>query len=237
MIRGIFFDAAGVLYRRNAPTASFALQLLQEGAFTAEVNESDTQHLEELRVNASQGFASYEAYWHQFLQFHGVQSHDQRERMITQITSFSNDVLPVEGCREALLVLKERQFILGIISDTIYPLDWKMQRLAKAGVAELIDVVACSTDLGMHKPDPAFYRYALQQAQLTPDQSAFVGHDAKELRGARRAGMMTVAVNYESKAKADHYCDKMMDLVAIPEFTARVEPCDAASQVVNLSKA
>jgi FMN phosphatase YigB (HAD superfamily) len=156
--------------------------------------------------------------------------------MITQITTFSNDVLPVEDCRDALLVLKERHFILGIISDTIYPLEWKMQRLAKAGVAELIDVVACSTDLGMHKPDPAFYRYALQQAQLTPDQSAFVGHDAKELRGARRAGMMTVAVNYESKAKADHYCQKMMDLVNIPEFAASVQTSGVANQAAHALK-
>jgi FMN phosphatase YigB (HAD superfamily) len=141
-----------------------------------------------------------------------------------------------DGCREALLILKQRGFILGIISDTIYPLEWKMQRLAKAGVAELIDVVACSTDLGMHKPDPAFYRYALQQAQLTPDQSAFVGHDAKELRGARRAGMMTVAVNYEKKAKADHYCQKMMDLVSISEFADPVATCDVVDQAVHASK-
>ncbi|MHC1739821.1 MAG: HAD family hydrolase [Anaerolineaceae bacterium] len=223
MIRGIFFDAAGVLYQRNAPTASYALRLLQEGTFSTQINESDSQKLEELRVNASQGFASYESYWHQFLLYHGVQNSEQRARMIIQITTFSNDVQKVEGCREALVVLKERKFIMGIISDTIYPLEWKMQRLAKAGVADLIDLIACSTDLGMHKPDPAFYRYAMEQAQLPPEQSAFVGHDAKELSGARQAGMLTVAVNYEEKVKADHYCQTMMDLLTIPEFAAPKE--------------
>jgi putative hydrolase of the HAD superfamily len=171
-----------------------------------------------MRVDASKGGTSHEAYWHQFLAFHGVGDNETRCKMIKQIVDFSNTVLPVEGCRESLLELKRRNYILGIISDTIYPLEWKMARLAKAGVADLIDIVACSTDLGMHKPDPAFYCYAVSQANLTVDQSAFVGHDIRELRGARRSGMLTVAVNYDKGAKADHYCNTMLELLSVPEF-------------------
>ena len=46
---------------------------------------------------------------------------------------------------------------------------------------------------------------ALQQAHLTPDEFAFVGHDTEELDGAHRAGMATVAVHYDPGAKADCY--------------------------------
>jgi FMN phosphatase YigB (HAD superfamily) len=222
MIKGIFFDAAGVLYRRSAPTANYALQLLKQAAYHGEIKESENQHLEMMRANSSQGLASYEAYWYQFLLFHGVANSEMRREMISKITAFSNDVQPVEGCKEALTILKERHYLLGIISDTIYPLEWKMKRLAKAGVADLLDVVACSTDMGIHKPAPAFYHYAMQQAHLSPDDSAFVGHDAKELRGARRAGMMTVAINNDEKARADHFCKEMMELVSIPEFSLSV---------------
>jgi hypothetical protein len=42
----------------------------------------------------------------------------------------------------------------------------------------------------------------------------------KELRGARRAGMMAVAVNYDPGAKADYYCSKIAELISIPEFAA-----------------
>jgi len=63
--------------------------------------------------------------------------------------------------------------------------------------------VACSTVLGVHKPDPAMYLDALQQARLAPSEAAFVGHLAVELEGARKAGMTTVAVNYDPDAKAD----------------------------------
>jgi len=102
-------------------------------------------------------------------------------------------VLAIPGGKEALAGLKQRGFVLGIVTDTIYPIDWKMRWLDKVGVAEFMDVVACSTVLGAHKPDPAMYLNALQQAHLAPSESAFVGHDAGELEGARKAGIATVA--------------------------------------------
>lgn len=218
MIKGIFFDAAGVLYRRSSPTADFALALLKQNEYSTLVAQEQSDHLERMRVDASMGQTSHENYWHQFLQFHGVIDLEQRSEMIKKILEYSNSVLPVDGCRDALLELKRRGFILGIISDTIYPLEWKMKRLSMAGVADLIEIVACSTDLGMHKPHPAFYRYAVNQAELAPYQTAFVGHDIRELRGARRAGMMTVAIFAEEGSKADHYCNSMADLIMIPEF-------------------
>ena len=218
MIKGIFFDAAGVLYQRSSPTADFAVKLIQQNGCYEDPTTEEARNLEVMRVSASQGQIRFEAYWQQYLLLHGVKNTDQHKSMIEQITSYSNDVLPVAGSREALAGLKQRNFILGIITDTIYPLEWKMMRLARAGVAEFIDVVACSTALGVHKPDPAIYLNALQQVNLTPAESAFVGHDAKELTGAHQAGMLTVAINYEPGVQADYYCQSLPDLLNVPEF-------------------
>jgi HAD superfamily hydrolase (TIGR01509 family) len=226
MIKGIFFDAAGVLYKRSAPTADFALELLKNENFSKTVTEEESENLAKMRVEATQGVGGHESYWHHFLMFHGVQSQEQRAGMIKKIVEFSNSVDPVAGCRETLSELKKRGYILGIISDTIYPLEWKMTRLAKAGVADMIEIVACSTDLGMHKPDPAFYRYAVNQADLTPAETAFVGHDLKELRGARRAGMLTVAVNYDPGAKADYYCQQIIEMLDIPVLASISVPAE-----------
>jgi len=218
MIKGIFFDAAGILYQRMSPTADFAEELAKKKNYSGVPSKQERQDLESMRVHASQGQFSHEEYWQQFLLLHGVKNTRQQKRMIKQIIDYSNDVFPVPGCREALAALKHRNFILGIITDTIYPLEWKMMRLAKAGVSGYIDVVACSTDLGLHKPDPAIYLNALQQVNLVPSESAFVGHDASEIRGAHQAGMVTVAVNFEHGVHADYYCLSMLDLLEIPEL-------------------
>ena len=108
--------------------------------------------------------------------------------------------------RETVQALKQRGFVLSIITDTIYPLARKMRWLEKIGVAEFVDHVACSTELGVHKPDPAIYLGAVRQAGLTVDESAFVGHATDELAGARRVGMKTVAVFYGADARGGLLC-------------------------------
>jgi len=217
-VKGIFFDAADVFYRRPVSTDKYVLNLLKEQSLSTELSAKDRKRQKALRSQANHGQLSPEVYWDQFLLMHGVAVVEQRKTLVGQIIDYSNNVLPIPGGREALAGLKRRGFVLGIVTDTIYPVEWKMRWLDQVGVAEFIDVVSCSTVLGMHKPDPAMYLDALQQAHLTPSESAFVGHDAEELEGARRAGIATVAVNHDPGAKADYYARSLVDLLNVPIF-------------------
>ena len=218
MLKGILFDAADVFYYRPGPTDRYALTLIRQRGYSATLSPDDQKRLKQLHIEATEGRVSPEAYWDQLCLMHGVAIPQEREALVEQINDYSNQVLPIPGGREALAGLKQRGFVLGIITDTMYPVEWKMRWLVQVGVAEFIDVVACSTVLGAHKPEPAMYLNALQQAHLTPDESAFVGHDAEELDGARKAGMTTVAVNYDPEAKADYYCQSLLDLLNVPIF-------------------
>ena len=217
-IKGIFFDAAGIFYSRPKPTENYALNLLKRNGFSTEPSQEDLGRQKDLRAEASHGHVSYAAYWDQFLLMRGVTDPEQRKTLSKKIFDYSDSVIPVPGGREVVAGLKQRGFILGVVTDTMYPLEWKMRRLARVGVAEFVDVVACSTVLGAHKPDPTMYSNALQQAHLAPGEAAFVGHDARELEGARKAGMATVAVNYDPDAKADYYCKSLLDLLNVPIF-------------------
>jgi HAD superfamily hydrolase (TIGR01509 family) len=217
-IRGIFFDAADVLYRRPEPTRTYVSNLLKERGLSTELGEQDRMRQRALRSQAESGQIGPDEYWDQALLLHGVADPAERRALVDQINDYSDQVLPIPGGREALAGLKQRGFILGIVTDTVYPIERKRRWLNTVGVAEFIDVLACSTDLGMHKPDPAVYLAALRQAHLTPSESAFVGHDAGELGGAHRAGMATVAVNYEPGAMADYYAPSLAELLNVPIF-------------------
>lgn len=216
MIKGIFFDAAGILYTRSGPTEKYALNLLQKNGFETEISPEQRERQLQIHTLANQGLMKHDAYWDEFLAMRGVTNPDQRKDFYLKIITYSNNVQPVSGAREALLGLKQRGFLLGIITDTIYPIEWKMRRLEKAGVADLIDVVACSSDLGAHKPDPAVYLYALQQAKLQQGEAAFVGHLGIELDGARQTGMITIAIDHDPDASADYYCPSLMDMLNLP---------------------
>ena len=220
MIHGILFDAADVFYYRPSSPARHALDLLEQHGYRMGISAHQRNQQTHLEVQATEGRITHEAFWDNVLQMHGVDALDVRQTLMMQIFDHANRVLAIPGGRGALAELKRRGFVLGIVTDTMYPLKWKMNWLAQVGVAEYIDVVACSTVLGTHKPDPAIYLNALQQAHLTPSESAFVGHDAGELAGAHHAGLVTVAVNHDSAAKADYYAKSLIDLLSVPIFQA-----------------
>jgi FMN phosphatase YigB (HAD superfamily) len=212
MIKAIFFDAAGILYTRTGHTEDFALKLLQEMGFDTALSPDQKEVQLAIHSKANQGIITHETYWDQFLLMRNVIEPDQRKNIINQITIYTNDVLQVTGAAQTLMKLKNRGLILGIITDTIYPLEWKIRRLEKAGVSEFIDIISCSSELGAHKPDPAVYNYALQQANIKPEEAAFVGHMGIELSGAHQVGMITIAIDHDDGAIADFYCNSLLDL-------------------------
>jgi len=218
MIKGIFFDAADVFYERRESTTSFAQELLKQRGYRVDVSAQDLVRQKDLHMQATEGRIGHEEFWSEFLQMRGVVDAAQRQILVQQIVEQAHDVVPIPGGRTAMAALKQRGFVLGIVTDTMYPVEWKMAWLKKVGIAEFIDIIACSTVLGAHKPNPEIYVNAMQQAKIAPSESAFVGHDARELEGARRAGMTTVAVNFDPEAKADFYCTSLLDLLNVPIF-------------------
>jgi HAD superfamily hydrolase (TIGR01509 family) len=217
-IKGIFFDAAGVLYGRPESTSIYVSTLLKDRGLIVEFSAQDRARHKALRSEANKGHLGPNEYWDQVLLMYGVTAPAERKVLLAKIDDYSDNVLPIPGGREALAGLKQRGFVLGIVTDTIYPIERKKRWLDAIGIIEFIDVLACSTALGAHKPEPAIYLNALQQAHLTPAESAFVGHATDELEGARRAGLATVAVHYDPGARADYYAESLADLLNVPIF-------------------
>lgn len=217
-LRGILFDAAGVFYDRPEPTRKYVANLLQEMGLSAELSAEDRERQKALRSQANRGHFGPSEYWDQVLLMLGVDSSAEREGLVAKINAYSDQVRAIPGGSEVLASLKQRGFVLGIVTDTIYPIGRKMRWLNQVGVAEFIDVIACSTVVGAQKPDPVIYSNALQQAHLRPYEAAFVGHAVDELEGARSAGMITVAVLWDPGARADYYAESLLDLLDVPIF-------------------
>jgi HAD superfamily hydrolase (TIGR01509 family) len=220
-IRGIFFDAAGVFYDREKATGQFVTELLGARGFPTQLGNIAQARKKELDILATEGTLGYSAYWDEVLAMHSVADSTERATLREIILASTHEVFGYPGAREAMAGLKARGFLLGIVTDTIYPLEWKMNWLEKVGIAEFVDVVSCSTVTGSHKPEPEMYLNALSQAKLAPSESAFVGHDTRELAGAKRAGLTTVAVNYDPDAQADYYASSLPDLLNVRIFQVK----------------
>ncbi len=219
-IKAIFFDAAGVFYDRRETTSALLRRRLAEFGLPLELAPAQAARHRTIYELATEGRIGHAAYWDERLRLHGLTDSAPRARLSKEIIDHNFDVFGYPGGRAAMAGLRSRGFILGLVTDTIYPVEWKIAWLDKVGVAEFFTVVACSTVVGAHKPRPEMYLNAVGQAGLTPAESAFVGHDVGELAGARRAGLVTVAVNYDPEARADYFVESLPALLDVPIFAA-----------------
>jgi putative hydrolase of the HAD superfamily len=89
--------------------------------------------------------------------------------------------------------LRARGLKLGLVSnafDSRRLLDRDMERM---GLAERLDSVVFSSEVGVRKPHPEIFRRCLAELEVEPERALFVGDRLYEdVRGASELGMKTV---------------------------------------------
>ena len=212
-IRAILFDAGDILYSRPERGRKLTAFLQELG-----LNQVDNDAVQKQKVTdqAYMGNITQDQYRETLLRLHGVSQPEQIERGKQILDDEDHDLQFFEGVAQTLSVLKEKGYLLGVITDTSNPLYVKLNWFERGGFGDVWDVIISSYELGVRKPHPDIYGAALQQLGLAAGQAVFVGHKAEELAGARRVGMKTIAFNYEDKAVADFYIHRFTDLLATP---------------------
>ncbi len=103
------------------------------------------------------------------------------------------DAVPLETYPEtgaALRDLRAAGFRLGVLANQ--PVSARLD-LERAGIAALCDGVWLSAAVGLAKPDPAFFRLALDAWALPPSRVAYVGdRPDNDVAPARMLGMTAV---------------------------------------------
>jgi putative hydrolase of the HAD superfamily len=211
--QAILFDAGDVLYYRTGKGKKLAA-LLRELALDA--NNHSSAQKRKLKDLAYSGQIEQEAYREGMLRLAGMTDPQAIARGLQILDDEEKEVSFFEGVRETLLALKQRGYLLGIVTDTASHTAVKLNWLEKGGIAGLWDCFVSSKELKVRKPDPKMYCTALRQLGISPAQAIFVGHKAAELKGARAVGLRTVAFNHDRGAKADVFIDHFADLLDLP---------------------
>lgn len=98
-----------------------------------------------------------------------------------------------DGTLALLDALRGRGLRLGLVSNAFDP-GWLVRRdLGAMGLAERLDIVVLSSEVGKRKPHPEPFELALRALDVAPEDALFVG-DAlyHDVRGAAEAGLTTV---------------------------------------------
>ena len=128
------------------------------------------------------GRQSATQFWHAIGPELGLKSHaeiDEFRRRYHSDESINPEVLD-------LIHQLHGRYKLAVLSNNPPGLDkW----LADWGILELFDVVICSGDEGLIKPDPAAYRLTLKQLGVAPHEAVFIDDTRGHVEAAQKLGM------------------------------------------------
>jgi putative hydrolase of the HAD superfamily len=92
----------------------------------------------------------------------------------------------VPGAGEAIRDLRRHDLRLGVVANWDCDLPTHLERL---GLHGLFDTVVTSARAGAAKPDPAIFRLALHELDVSPERVLHVGDEPIDEEGARAAGL------------------------------------------------
>lgn len=216
-VRAILFDAGDILYFRPERDQKFQAFLVELGLADKEIPVTERSAL---KAQAYVGSISQNEFREATLRLYGVNIPEQLASGKQAMEEDDNNIQFFDGVRETLIELKKEGYLLGIITDTAVPLHVKLRWFEGGGFGNVWDAIISSHDLGIQKPAPEIYQSALRQLGLSANQAIFVGHDPRELDGARAVGMKTVAFNYGQNASADYYIENFADLSTLPVLSS-----------------
>ncbi|WP_337590370.1 HAD family hydrolase [Kribbella sindirgiensis] len=104
------------------------------------------------------------------------------------LTQYTNNWIAYPDARPALEVARSNGWRIGVLTNG----STKQQnaKLRAIGLADLIDVVCTSEELGVSKPDPRAYRRVCEALGVEPSETMMVGDNLElDVVAARAAGL------------------------------------------------
>ena len=200
-VKAIAFDGHGVIYHRPRRVIDVLLDYLEEKGLTIDREEAESLYLP-LQREAFVGQMSSKEMIQRFCDMLALRSFEEELLEVFQKASAAIELEP--GLREVLERLRRCGLIIGMITNSVHPVSIKRAWLRQHGIEDLFDVILSSADEAVCKPSVEIFRRFASRLSLAPEEIVFVGHDEKEIKGAKAAGMVTVC--FRCKEKIADFC-------------------------------
>lgn len=213
MITAIAFDGNGVLYYRKKDFTDALMEYIRARHmpdFDVEAGAAD--HLRFMHQSFDGAIDKAEA-MRLFLDAAGIIDPEARADISRKEIEYSKGITLFPTEKESLLELERRGFILGMITNSYQSAAEKASWFRALGLDCVAERVVSSIDAGVSKPDVGIYLEFARRVGMKPENIAFVGHEAAELRGAREAGMLAISFNCGPEIRQRIHLEVFSDLL------------------------
>jgi putative hydrolase of the HAD superfamily len=190
-LRGILFDLDGTLVDRKTTLDLFANELAT--TYAEDLNEIDTDNFINIIRNADgQGYRpKTEAFQLIIQNLPWINPPTVEELSDCWYTTYPKCAQAMKDAYTVLETLKTRGFKLGIVTNgTERTQNGKIERL---DFHTYVETIIISETAGIKKPDPKIFHMALEDLNLSPSETYFVGdHPTNDIAGAEAIGMTAI---------------------------------------------
>jgi HAD superfamily hydrolase (TIGR01549 family) len=197
VLRWIFFDIGNVLINDD-PTMAFLYRELHramcKAGYRASFRQLLTEREELIRIRGPE-------HWRMLgRKYLGEEGHWRlMHRCGAEIRSDYMAYHAVIPGAEEILGRLARRFRLGVIANQLREV---VDALEELGFGKFLDIYAISELVGLRKPDPALYRWALDRADCRPEEAVMIGDRVdNDIAPARAAGMRTILYQLPHESK------------------------------------
>ena len=136
------------------------------------------------------------------------------------IAEWNTGVRYLPGIRDLLASLADT-YRIAVVSNTHEP-DLVPAHLAAMGVADLVDTVVTSVEMGVRKPSPAIYAEALSRLGIGAEAAVFVGDNpTADYFGPRSVGMRAYLIDPAGRHATVPPGDRLSSVFDLPAALSR----------------
>lgn len=105
-------------------------------------------------------------------------------------------VIPFEDTHDVLEELHRREYKIGLVTNSIFPMWMRDVELEAYDLMRFLDARITSGDIGYLKPHPEIYERILKMLEVKPEQAVFVGdRPTNDIAGANDVGLISVLMS------------------------------------------
>ena len=140
------------------------------------------------------------------------------KEMIADFYKYYTAVYP--DCLTEVLEDLSQSYKIALLSNTW--IDGPRTSLEKHGYSKWFDVMVCSCDIGIPKPDGRIYHYVLQKLGIQPNEAIMVGDDVEaDMKGAESVGLTPVWIENTASERWEGYSIK--SVCELPNILERIQ--------------
>lgn len=115
------------------------------------------------------------------------------------------------SCTGEILRELSARYKIAMLSNTMS--DQPKLMLMEEGWDKLFDIMVCSRDLGIRKPNPEIFRYVVGEIGVKPEEAVHVGDNLEEdIRGAELSGVTPIWIRGGDGEWDGHSIDSICEL-------------------------